>query len=96
MSEETNHSTGDKPAVPSNPLLGEKCGHQCRTLAGLHTCTLKKGHRFCHQEYGQLSCPVASWSDNQGRYPDSPNAAHERPAVAGTLDGVVGNSGGDE
>ena len=24
------------------------------------------------------------------------NAAHERPAVAGTLDGVVGNSGGDE
>ena len=24
------------------------------------------------------------------------NAAHERQAVAGTLDGVVGNSGGDE
>ena len=22
MSEETNHSDGDKPAVPSNPLLG--------------------------------------------------------------------------
>jgi hypothetical protein len=58
MSEETNHGDGDKPAVPSNPLLGEKCGHQCRTLAGLHTCTLKKGHRFCHQEYGQVSCPV--------------------------------------
>lgn len=73
MSEETNHSYGHEPAVPSNPLLGEKCGHQCRTLAGLHTCTLRKGHPFCHQEYGDLSAPNASWGDDQGRYQKSPN-----------------------
>jgi hypothetical protein len=27
MSEETNHSDGDKPAVPSNPLLGRGQPH---------------------------------------------------------------------
>lgn len=31
MSEETNHSDGDKPAVPSNPLLGcPFCGGTAR------------------------------------------------------------------
>ncbi len=67
-------TAGHKPvAVACTRLLGEKCGHQCRTLAGLHTCTLRKGHPFCHQEYGDLSAPNASWSDDQGRYQKSPN-----------------------
>lgn len=81
MSEETNHSYGHEPAVPSNPLLGEKCGHQCRTLAGLHTCTLRKGHPFCHQEYGYLSAPNASWGNDHGRYPKSPNPTADRRAT---------------
>lgn len=89
MSEETNHSYGHEPAVPSNPLLGEKCGHQCRTLAGLHTCTLRKGHPFCHQEYGDLSAPNASWGNDHGKYQKSPN-----PKV--TLDAHSASAGSEE
>ena len=68
--------------IDSGVLLGAKCDHQCRTLAGLHTCTLPKGHRFCHQEYRELSVPVASWSDEQGRYPKAPNAANQARSEA--------------
>ena len=48
-----------------------KCNAQIRSLEGLHTCTLEKGHEFHHQEWGKLSVPNISWSNKEKEKPES-------------------------
>ena len=43
----------------------EKCNAHIRTLEREHTCTLEKGHEFHHQEWGKLSIPNISWSNDK-------------------------------
>ena len=63
MSEEINHSTGDKPAVPSNPLLASAIG-----LLRIARCPDCEGEGWYVREVG-----VWYWS-NPGHHAPTPNA----------------------
>ena len=88
-------------AAPScSPSVEEFLAVENRELR-IAGCKLAEAALHVAREYDgvhRLMLAVAEWAkavaDEGGR--GRANAAHERPAVAGTLDGVVGNSGGDE